>query len=115
MKVSAPFMNQTVVIRTTKKTTLTKSNYMWVIVPLLAALIMYMLLNALTPEYEVRYVEYQMEQGDSLFNVIQNMNEDVNESYDVRSLMSLAKEKNDITNAGHVIAGYTYQIPVIKE
>lgn len=61
---------------------------------------------------EIVYVEYRMEEGDSLFNVIQTFNKDNPKFEDVRDLMNYAKKENGLSSE-QVKAGGVYKIPVL--
>jgi hypothetical protein len=66
--------------------------------------------------YDVTYVEYRMQENDSLFNVVQDMNKDYMPwGWDAHDLVALAKDKNDICNVAKVQAGKTILIPITSE
>ena len=68
-------------------------------------------------EYEIEYVEYHMQENDSLFNVVQDLNDHSPRGWDARDFVALAKDKNNITNVTNIRSGQRILIPVatIKE
>lgn len=69
-----------------------------------------------TNDYQVEYVEYRMQEGDRLFNVVQDMNKEYMPwGWDARDLVDLAKDKNDIYNVAKIQAGDTILIPITSE
>jgi hypothetical protein len=67
------------------------------------------------PKYDIKYVDYQMKSGETMYEVIQKLNKDYEGTYDVRDLIIYVKEENDLESAGKIQIGEIYKIPVIKK
>lgn len=63
-------------------------------------------------DYQIDYVEYHMQENDSLFNVVQDMNKYTPRGWDARDFVSLAKDKNQIQDVSTIRQGQRVYIPV---
>ncbi len=79
---------------------------------LVLATLIFGLSRAFGNHYNLEYVEYTPESGDTLNKVVYELNKDYDGYYDVRDLVHHAKEKNDIADAT-IVAGESYKMPVL--
>jgi hypothetical protein len=66
------------------------------------------------PKYEVKYVSYQAQKGDTMYSVVKEFNKHY-PNKDIRDLLSYVQQENGLDSAGRIQAGETYQIPVIQK
>lgn len=66
-------------------------------------------------DYEVTYMEYHVQQNDSLFNVVQDHNEHMPWGWNTHDLVDLTLEKNHIQHVTKVQAGDVIWIPIITK
>lgn len=66
------------------------------------------------PKYEVKYVSYQAQKGDTMYSIVKEFNKHY-PNKDIRDLLLYVQQKNRLDSAGRIQAGETYQIPVIQK
>lgn len=62
--------------------------------------------------YQVEYVSYTVEQGDSLYTIVSEINDAYDGPYDVRDLIVMIREKNGI-QSNVIKPGEEYLIPKV--
>jgi hypothetical protein len=72
------------------------------------------LVYAWCPKYEVKYVSYQAQKGDTMYSIVKEFNKHY-PNKDIRDLLSYVKQENGLDSAGYIQAGKTYRIPVIQK
>ena len=71
--------------------------------------------NYVDPNYEVTYIEYEMERGDNLESAIKEVNASYNKDYKIDALVGMAVKENYLDGPNHVNSGYTYKLPVLVQ
>ena len=66
------------------------------------------------PKYEVKYIPYQAQKGETMYTIVGKFNRHY-PNKDIRDLLLYAKQENGLSSAGHIQAGEIYQIPVIQK
>lgn len=65
--------------------------------------------------YEIQYVEYEVQKDDSLMEIVQQKNDYTPWGWDSRDFVELAMEKNQITNPMLIQPGDILLIPVAQK
>jgi len=65
-------------------------------------------------DYQIEYIEYRMQKGDTLFTVVQDMNTFVPWGWDTRHFVTLTKKVNRIEDSSQIREGQILLIPIAK-
>lgn len=65
-------------------------------------------------QYSITYMEYHMKPNDSLTSVIQDSNTHYPVMWDVRDLVALAEDRNQLDNSNQLDVGQVVYIPVVE-
>lgn len=91
-------------------------NILYLAIGLMITICMWIMLkvSVLAP-YEIEYVEYTAQNQDTIYNLVQEMNDYTPFGWDTRDFVALALDKNNLTQGEELRVGDKILIPVAIE
>jgi hypothetical protein len=87
---------------------------LFISIVIIAFLLMVVIRTTILAPYQITYVEYHMKQNDSLYNVVQDMNDYTPFGWNIQDFVALAMDKNNIQDASTIRHGQVVMIPIAK-